>query len=89
MVKEVEVYTEELWDWVCKPEKSDLCTYTYTILGVEKIIIDNREYEVKKRFREKVFDILTEKCRLKNPLAEPWICDETTVNELMKFVKTK
>jgi len=86
-VIEVEIYTREKWDWVCKPEGSDLCTWVNTIIGVEKIVIDNREYEVKKRYQEKVFDILTEKCRLKNPLTEPWICDENVANELMKYVK--
>ncbi len=84
---EVEIYTREKWDWVCKPEKSDLCSWVNTIVGVEKIIIDKEEYEVKKRYQEKVFDILTEKCRLKNPLAEPWVCPENVANELMKYVK--
>jgi hypothetical protein len=87
MVEEIEVFTKERWDWVCKPENHELCTWIYTVLGVEKIVIGKDEYEVKKRYQEKVFDILTEKCRLKNPLAEPWICDPSTVNELMKYVK--
>jgi hypothetical protein len=79
------VDTKELWDWVCKPENYELCTYTYTPVKLVSLTImagtGYEEYKIKKRYQKKALEMIYDKCESQ---IYYWECPEEVVSEIVK-----